>query len=80
MYMWHTGADGAVSSGTRVCVASVQVYQCDVVYDDPSPRLTASGRLKANNKCKLQSEEQIGAGEDNYSIMAVCVDGCVYLV
>lgn len=86
MYMWHIDAHVTVSSGTRVYEASVQVYQCDVVYDDPSSRLTASGRLKANNKCKLQSEEQIGAGEDNCSIMAVCVqayvwmNGCVDLV
>lgn len=61
--------------------ASVQVYQCDVLYDNPSSRLAAFGRLKANNKCKLQSEEQIGAGEDNCPIMVMCVwmDVCAFL-
>lgn len=73
----YTGAHVTVSSSARVYEASVQVCQCDVVYDHPSSCLTASGRLKANNKCKLQSEEQIGAGEDNCSIMAVCVRVCL---
>lgn len=66
-----------MSSGTRVYEASVQVCRCDVAYDHPSSRFTDSGRLKANNKCKLQSEEQIGAGEDNCSIMALCACACV---
>lgn len=41
-----------MSSGARVSEASVQVYQCDVAYDDPSSRLTV-WQLKANNKRKL---------------------------
>lgn len=72
-----------VSSGAYVCEASVQVYQCDVVYDHPSSCLTAFGRLKANNKCKLQS----GADRSWKSIIAplwlcvcVCVCRCVRLV
>lgn len=80
MRVWHVGANVIVSSGTRVYEASVQVCQRDVVYDQPALRLTASGRLKANNKCKLQSQEQIGAGEDNCSIMAVCAQMNVCLV
>lgn len=79
MYMWHTDAHVTVSSGTRAYEASVQVYQRVVVYDYPSSRLTAFGRLKPNNKCKLQSQAQIKAGEDNCSIMAMCVwiDVCI---
>lgn len=55
--------------------ASVQVHQCDVEYNGLSTRLTTSGSQRANNKCKLQSEEQIRAKEDNCSIKAV--GGCV---
>lgn len=77
MCKWHTGVHVSVSSGTRVYEASVQVCRRDVAYDHPSSRFTDSGRLKANNKCKLQSEEQIGAGEDNCSIMALRACACV---
>lgn len=79
MYMWSRDAHATVSSGRHAYEASVQVCQRDVVYDNPSSRLTAFGRLKPNNKCKLQSEEQIRAGEDNCSIMVMCVwmDACI---
>lgn len=75
----HVGyaQDGViVSLGACIHETSVQVHQCDVVYDEASSRLRASGRLKANNKCKLQWEEQTGAGEDNCSIMMLCAWLC----
>lgn len=65
-----------VYTHTYVYKASVQVHQCAVMYDSGMPTLHS---LQRPWKCKLQSEEQIGAGEDNCSIMAlcVCVRACV---
>lgn len=62
-------ADVIASSAVWIICAGLSV--CRRAW--PSLCLTASGSLKANNKCKLQSQAQIGAGEDNCSIMALCV-------